>query len=118
MLMMTLMTHHFIWVIGLGFAISIAWFIIFSMIQDTIFDGQIGVFSFTWSTADFWFWMVITVAACLLPVLSWNFLQQTYFPSASDLEREKDRLRSAEQSRKPLNDAAPQSDDIELRTRH
>jgi hypothetical protein len=81
---------------------------------------MLGVFRFTWSTADFWFWMVITVAACLLPVLTWNYIQQTFFPTHSDLEREKDRLRSqSDQSRAPLSAGAPHSDDgdVELRQR-
>jgi phospholipid-translocating ATPase len=120
LLMMMLMTHYFIWPIALGVAFSLAIFFVFSMVQDSLFDNMLGVFRFTWSTADFWFWMVITVTACLLPVLTWNYIQQTFFPTHSDLEREKDRLRSqSDQSRAPLSAGAPHSDDgdVELRQR-
>jgi phospholipid-translocating ATPase len=108
LIMVLLMSHHLIWVTGLGVVLSLAIFFVFSMIQDQagplVFAGQFGVFSFTWGTAEFWFFMVVTIAACLVPVIGWNYFMQQFYPTVSQLERERERIRKADQGHAPLND--------------
>ena len=49
-------------------------------------------FTYTWAQGSFWFYMFGVQVACLLPVLAYQYVSLMYFPSNTDIVRERDVL--------------------------
>merc|ERR1712146_295846 len=89
-----LMHKHWVWPTYFGFFISVFIFAAFSVAEDVAgpsWPTMEGVFAFVFAQASYWVYMVLVNAICLLPIVAWNFFQQQYFPSPSDILREVER---------------------------